>query len=156
MFTRKFFILIQESRNQKGKEVIYMQTVLEFRKKKILLLYRTVCSVFLFFFFFSFPIFLTAITKDSKRLQGLLLCIKKNNRNSWRRNGAEQNSIFVLAMSHRGILSLSLRNIIRNIQRVWGSKFLQYIRFSVTVTVTACSKELKFEKRRVNEEAREK
>lgn len=126
------------------------------QKKKILLLYRTVCSVFLFFLFFSFPIFLTAITKDSKRLQGLLLCIKKNNRNSWRRNGAEQNSIFVLAMSHRGILSLSLQNIIRNIQRVWGSKFLQYIRFSVTVTVTACSKELKFEKRRVNEEAREK
>lgn len=84
------------------------------------------CSVFLFFFFFSFPIFLTAITKDLKRLQGLLLCIKKNNRNSWRRNGAEQNSIFVLAMSHRGILSLSLRNIIRNIQSLGIKVFAIY------------------------------
>lgn len=132
MFTRKFFILIQESRNQKGKEVIYMQTVLEFRKKKILLLYRTVCSVFLFFFFFSFPIFLTAITKDSKRLQGLLLCIKKNNRNSWRRNGAEQNSIFVLAMSHRGILSLSLSEILFVIFKEFGDQSFCNISVSVS------------------------
>lgn len=57
---------------------------------------------------------------------------------------AQQNSIFVLAMSRRGILSLSLRN---NIQTFGDQIYLQYIRFSVTVTVTACSKELKFEKR---------
>lgn len=52
---RENFSLIQESRNQKGKEVIYMQTVLEFRKKKYSC-YIVPCAVFSYFF--SFFLFL--------------------------------------------------------------------------------------------------
>ena len=80
--------------------------------------------VFCCFFFFSFLISLTAVKERFKRLQGLL-CVKVI-----RIIGEElmqQNSIFVLAMSRRGVLSLSfslslslsfsLRNInIRNIR----------------------------------------